>query len=281
MVERIYSLLLVDDEEANRMLLSRRLQAEGYHVTQASHGRHALKLMRIERFDLVLLDMYMPELDGLATLDAIKSDETLQEVPVVMLTAANTREHVVHCLSLGATDYLIKPVNPVELKQRVRRCLETKATRPEPTVRLQSADLGVARVLIVDDEPLNLMLLERRLAQVGFKTLRAESGLDGLKLLEQEQVDAVLLDINMPDLDGFEVLRAIRASRRWQALPVLMLSADGQPETVARCYELNADDYLVKPYHSTDLHTRLAVALDIRRSKLHTTIEAGPSPVPA
>ncbi len=273
MVKRVYSLLLVDDEEANRMLLSRRLEQDGYHVTQADNGRHALQLMSLERFDLVLLDMYMPELDGLATLDAIKSDDGLKAIPVVMLTAANSRAHVVHCLSMGAADYLIKPVNPTELKQRVRRCLEAKAARFEPTVRVESEDLSGARVMIVDDEPLNLMLLERRLGQAGYRAVRAKGGLEAMRLLEHERIDAMLLDINMQDLDGYDVLRAVRASPKWRSLPVLMLSADGAQETVERCYALGADDYLVKPYHGTDLHIRLSVALDLRRLKKTTPDE--------
>lgn len=128
-MNRAYSLLLVDDEEANRLLLTRRLAQDGYSVTQAEHGRHALALMQAERFDLVLLDMNMPEMDGLATLDAIKSDSALLHTAVVMLTAANDRPSIVHCLSLGAADYLIKPVNPLDLRQRVRRCLEASAAR--------------------------------------------------------------------------------------------------------------------------------------------------------
>jgi CheY-like chemotaxis protein len=270
-MERIYSLLLVDDEEANRLLLSRRLEQAGYHVTQAEHGRHALQLMAMERFDLVLLDMSMPEMDGLATLDAVKSSETLLDIPVVMLTADNNRESIIHCLSLGAADYLIKPVNPVELKQRVRHCLETKAVRVEPTMLLRPAATRGARVLIVDDEPLNLKLLERRLSEVGYKAVSAEGGRQALEMLGREQIDAVLLDVQMPDVDGLAVLRAIRANEQWRSLPVLMLTADGTQDTLAQCYQLGANDYLVKPYHTPDLHIRLAVALDVKRARRQAT----------
>jgi CheY-like chemotaxis protein len=268
---RTYSLLLVDDEEANRLLLARRLEQDGYHVTQAENGTHALKLLGMERFDLVLLDMFMPEMDGLATLDAIKSNDALMKVPVVMITAANDRESIVHCLSLGAVDYLIKPVNPVELKQRLRKCLESRAERVEPTLRLQSGKTAGAHILIVDDEPLNLRLLERRLGQVGFKVMSAEGGQQALELLNRETFDAVLLDVQMPEMDGFEVLRTIRANAQWPALPVLMLSADGTQDTVAQCFQHGADDYLVKPYHTPDLHIRLAMALDVRQGRRQAT----------
>ena len=117
------TILLVDDEEPNRILLSRRLTNEGFRVTTAAGGREALELLREHRFDLVLLDLMMPEMDGLTALNAIKADARLDGMPVLMLTASNARESVVHCLSLGAADYVIKPVNPADLGRRVRRQL--------------------------------------------------------------------------------------------------------------------------------------------------------------
>lgn len=267
-MDRTYSLLLVDDEEANRLLLSRRLeQAGNFHITQAEHGRQALDLLSVERFDLVLLDMTMPEMDGLAALDAIKSDDNMKHTPVIMLSATKDRTSIVQCLSLGAADYLIKPVNPVDLKQRLRHCLEANAPRVEPTLRLPKDSLPDARILVVDDEPLNIKLLERRLSQIGFAAVPASGGREALAIVEREPIDAVLLDIQMPEMDGFEVLGAIRASDQRRHLPVLMLSSECQDETIVRCFQLGADDYLVKPYHTADLHIRLAMALQLRERK--------------
>ena len=274
-MKRTYTLLLVDDEEANRLLLTRRLQQDGYTVMTADNGSVALEMMRVEQFDMILLDMYMPVMDGLATLSAIKSDPILKSTAVVMLTATNSREQVINCLSLGAADYLIKPVNPVELKQRVRRCLESEAVRVEPTVRVEAADLTGAQILIVDDEPLNLKLLDRRLVQAGFQVFSAQSGREALDFLARKSVDAVLLDVNMPDMDGLEVLRAIREAETWHFMPVLMLSADGDEQTVTRSYQLGANDYLVKPYDPQDLNLRLAVALDIGMAKKATIRQGG------
>lgn len=122
--------LLVDDEEPNRVLISHRLSREGYQVTAVAGCRAALEALRAQRFDLVLLDLMMPEMDGLATLDAIKSDPALARIPVLMLTSSNVRASVVHCLSLGAADYLIKPVNPAELRMRLHRQLVATARIP-------------------------------------------------------------------------------------------------------------------------------------------------------
>ncbi|MFP5403671.1 MAG: response regulator [Gammaproteobacteria bacterium] len=263
--ERPYSILLVDDKQELRLLLARRLEQVGYLVTQAVHGRHALKLMEIERFDLVLLDLNMPEMDGLATLHAIQARQELAGTPVAMISATNSRDSVVKCLSLGAVDYLIKPINPLELTQRVHRCLTVRAERAEPTVQL--GDLAGSRILIVDDEPLNLKLLERRLAQMDYQAVSAADGQQALAALAQTPVDAVLLDVQMPGMNGFDVLRAIRANPAWRGLPVLMLSADAGQATIDQCYRDGADDYLVKPYHTPDLQMRLGVMIDLRAAR--------------
>lgn len=263
--ERPYSILLVDDKQELRLLLSRRLEQVGYLVTQAINGRHALKLMECERFDLVLLDLNMPDMDGLATLHAIKARQELAATPVAMLTATSSRESVVKCLGLGAVDYLIKPINPLELTQRVHRCLEVRAAPTEPTVQL--GDVAGSRILIVDDEPLNLKLLERRLVQMGYQAVSAASGQQALERLARAAFDAVLLDVQMPEMNGFELLAAIRANPAWQGLPVLMLSADGSQATIDQCYRDGADDYLVKPYHTPDLQMRLGVLLDLRSAR--------------
>lgn len=266
-MQHTYHILLVDDEEANRLLLTKRLQQNDYNVTTAENGQQALELMRIEQFDLVLLDMYMPVMDGLATLDAIKSDPVLQGTIVVMLTAANTREHVVHSLSLGAADYMIKPVNPVEFRQRVQHCLGNGSVQTEPTLRVEEENVKGAKILVIDDEELDLMMLKQRLKKYEFDVVTAQGGKQALDLLDDESFDAVLLDVNMPDIDGLEVLSAIRAVDASRALPILILSADGTVDTISRAYGLGASDYLVKPYQHEDLYLRLTVALEVRKKQ--------------
>jgi CheY-like chemotaxis protein len=117
------SLLVVDDNEANRNLLSRRLEREGYRVTVAENGRQALEMMQTQEFDLVLLDIMMPELNGYQVLQHLKSDDDLCHIPVIMISALDEIDSVVRCIQMGAEDYLSKPFNPVLLKARVAACL--------------------------------------------------------------------------------------------------------------------------------------------------------------
>lgn len=122
-------ILVVDDNEMNRDLLSRRLRQQGHTVSVAENGRQALERIASEELDLVMLDIMMPELDGYQVLDRMRSDGTLDRLPVVMISAVTEIESVVRCIELGATDYLPKPFNTVLLKARVGATLEKKRLR--------------------------------------------------------------------------------------------------------------------------------------------------------
>lgn len=124
-------LLVVDDHEMNRDMLSRRLERLGHTVLLAENGRQALELLKTHRVDLILLDILMPEMDGMETLGRIKQDEAVRETPVIMLSALDELDAVVTCVERGADDYLQKPFNPVLLTARINACLEKKRLRDQ------------------------------------------------------------------------------------------------------------------------------------------------------
>ena len=131
------SVLVVDDNEVNRDLLARRLQRQGHAVTVAEDGLQALELMRSEPFDLVLLDIMMPLMNGYQVLENLKADENLRYIPVIMISAVDDIDSIVRCIELGAEDYLSKPFNPVLLKARISACLEKKRLRDQEQAYLQ------------------------------------------------------------------------------------------------------------------------------------------------
>lgn len=125
-------ILAVDDNPVNRRLLVATLSAQGYSVTPASNGREALAILRngsARRFDVVLLDIVMPEMDGYETLRAIRADRSLQDLPVLMISAVDEIESVIECVKIGATDYLAKPFNADLLRARIESSLATKRLR--------------------------------------------------------------------------------------------------------------------------------------------------------
>lgn len=120
-------ILVVDDKKMNRDLLGRRLERHGYGVVKAANGREAMEALRWQPFDLVLLDIMMPELDGYQVLQQIKADETLKHISVIMISSLDELDSVVRCIEMGADDYLPKPFDPTLLKARIGACLEKKA----------------------------------------------------------------------------------------------------------------------------------------------------------
>jgi sigma-B regulation protein RsbU (phosphoserine phosphatase) len=127
-----YALLVVDDNEDNRYTLTQRLKRQGYtNLTTAKEGQEALDLLRCRHFDLVLLDIMMPALNGYEVLEQLKADATLRHIPVIMISAVDELESVIRCIELGAEDYLPKPFNPTLLKARIGACLEKKRLRDE------------------------------------------------------------------------------------------------------------------------------------------------------
>jgi two-component system sensor histidine kinase ChiS len=119
-------LLVVDDIEANRDVLSRRLKSQGHAVATAENGRQALDMLRANNFDLVLLDIMMPEMNGYEMLQRLKADEALRHIPVIMISALSELDSAVRCIEMGAEDYLLKPFNPTLLKARIGACLGKK-----------------------------------------------------------------------------------------------------------------------------------------------------------
>ena len=127
-----YALLVVDDNEDNRYTLTQRLKRQGYtNVATAQDGREALDVLRRRSFDLVLLDIMMPELNGYQVLEQIKADEQLRHIPVIMISAVDEIDSVIRCVELGAEDYLQKPFNPTLLRARIGACLEKKRLRDQ------------------------------------------------------------------------------------------------------------------------------------------------------
>lgn len=148
MAERGARLLVADDNKVNRLLLGRTLELQGHRVSSASNGREALDMLRAEPFELLLLDLEMPELDGFALLELIAADAELREVPVIVTSSLEGVAHVARCIELGADDYLHKPVNPVLLKARVGSSLEKKRLRDQQKALVERfATSAVARDL--------------------------------------------------------------------------------------------------------------------------------------
>jgi two-component system sensor histidine kinase/response regulator len=180
--------LVVDDDAANRDVLSRRLTWQGHSVTTASNGSDALNLMRETAFDLVLLDIMMPDMDGYEVLGHIKADERLLHIPVIMISALNELQSVVRCIEAGAEDYLSKPFNPILLKARIDSCLEKKRCRDRETALFEQLQANYKRLQEVEklrDDMRNMIIHDLRTPLtaliVGVEMLEQDASLDEMQ----------------------------------------------------------------------------------------------------
>jgi len=201
------SVLIVDDDEGIRKLLRVELEPYGIRVLEAAGGREGIEIARREVPDAILLDVLMPDLDGWETLRALKESAETRSIPVLILSVVEDRALG---LSVGAFDYILKPLN-----------------RPDLFATLERAGVLAARghVLVVDDEPDMRTLLARELVGAGYRVRTADGGAQALEELARDRPSAVLLDLTMPPPDGFEVLFQMRGSERLRDVPVIVVTA--------------------------------------------------------
>ena len=204
--EAAMNVLIIDDDPATRDLLARFLEKQGFHVKSAIDGRAGLELARVLRPNVIILDVTMPRMDGWSVLRALKAEPDLADIPVIMCTILGEQNLA---YSLGASDYLQKPVQWDRLKQVMDRF------RPHES--------GTA--LIVDDDADARSRLASLLAKQGWTISEAENGRLALDQLAREKPALILLDLMMPEMDGFAFLREMRANPDWRDIHVVVLTA--------------------------------------------------------
>lgn len=256
------SILIVEDDELNCELLKRRLEEDYHHITTATTGEQALELIKVEKFDLVLLDIMLPDTNGLLLLDKIKKDPNLNSTQVIMVTANGDREMVLKCNEAGAIDYLIKPYSIAIVKSRIWSCLKNAYIQSKE--KFDDNDFKNLKILLVDDQELNRDVLAHRLKKTGCQIYSVTNGTEALNTLKNEKFDLILLDILMPDISGIDVLKEIRNDPEHKGTPVIMITAIDEIKTVNECMEAGADDYIIKPFNTTLLKLRISSCLQSR-----------------
>ncbi|GJD54651.1 Autoinducer 2 sensor kinase/phosphatase LuxQ [Methylobacterium dankookense] len=222
------TILVIDDDAATRDLLARFLEREGFRVARAEDGRQGLERARALRPCAILLDVTMPRMDGWAVLRALRADPDLGATPIVMVTVLDEQNLA---FSLGASDYLQKPIDWPSLKAVTDRFRKNGRDGP---------------VLVVDDDADARERLVAALSREGLPVREAAHGGFGIEAVEREKPSLVLLDLMMPELDGFGFLRALRARPDWTDIPVVVLTAKDVTAEDRRRLAGQADRVLAK-----------------------------------
>ncbi|MCC6776889.1 MAG: GAF domain-containing protein [Hyphomicrobiales bacterium] len=219
--------LVVDDDATMRDVTRRFLERAGFAVAVAGGGKEGLRLAREMRPCAITLDVMMPDIDGWTVLAALKGDPELADIPVVLMTILDEKQRG---YALGAVDYMVKPVDRSRLTTLLRRlCAGTSR-----------------RVLLVDDDDFMRREMRAALEQDGWQPEEAENGRTALARLEQTSFDAVLLDLVMPEMNGFEFLVQMRARPEWRDVPVIVITAKDLTAEDRRQLDVSAEQILLK-----------------------------------
>jgi signal transduction histidine kinase len=245
-------IFVVDDSPRNRLKLSRFLQQQGHTVTEAEHGRQALEMLSDQVFDLMLLDIIMPEIDGYQVLEALKQRDLLRNMPVIVISALDEMESVITCIEMGAEDYLTKPFDPVLLEARIGACLEKKRLR----------DQEVAHHWIIAETNEKLEVANRNYMQMlGFVTHELKAPLAAIQSMISVIVEGFVGEV--PDTVKHRLLRIQRNCEELQGMVknYLDLSRAERGELAAQKAIINFHQDVVEPcvehtrtlFHSHDI----------------------------
>lgn len=204
------TVLVIDDDPAVRDLVARYLTKEGFQVQTAADGEAGLRLARELRPDAITLDVLLPDRNGWSVLSSFKADPELAEIPVIVMTIVDDKSQG---FALGAADYLTKPVD----RKRLTKLLQ----RFQPT----TGGSNPGRVMLVEDDAMIRLMFRRMLEQVGWAVVEAENGRVALNQLDEVQPDLILLDLMMPEVDGFQFITALRHQVKWRSLPIVVVTA--------------------------------------------------------
>ncbi len=262
-------ILVIDDNATNRMVLTKMLSGFGCRVATASSGAKGIETLRTahrtgDPFQVVLLDMQMPDMDGEQTARAIKSDPLGRKTSVVVLTSMGRRGDAARLAAIGCEGYLLKPVKQRVLfdmlatvlgRQKLPQATPVLVTRHE----LSEQRRQNLRILLAEDNPINQKLAVALLQKAGFSVDIATNGREAVEMVKNNHYHAVLMDVQMPAMDGLEATRQIRAweQGRGRHVPIIAMTAHAMKGDRERCLAAGMDDYISKPVQKDILFTVL------------------------
>ncbi|MDY6912956.1 MAG: response regulator [Planctomycetota bacterium] len=249
--------LVIDDNATNRRLLKDILAHWGMKPTVTTNGQAGIdemkrSLSRHKPYPLVLLDVDMPGMNGLETAKMITTDPDLSGATIMMLSSSGQRDEVAQCRSLGVETYLVKPIKQSTLLDAIMVVLGKVVTKRSPKAKRSLLNLKgkrPLRILLAEDNPVNQRLAVEMLKRWGHETQVACDGHKALAALDKQSFDLVLMDVQMPEMDGFEATATIRQSEQASGdhIPIIAMTAHAMKEDRQRCLQAGMDDYVEKP----------------------------------
>jgi signal transduction histidine kinase/CheY-like chemotaxis protein/HPt (histidine-containing phosphotransfer) domain-containing protein len=259
--------LIVDDNPTARRVLVEMLQALDLPCEAVGSGEEALRMLANGQFGLVLMDWRMPGMDGLEASRRIRAMPGLRELPIIMITAS-PRDELLRSVEEGLVNAsLSKPVTPAGLLDTVREAMQSRATSPGSKAADGALPTGSPlegiRLLLVEDNLLNQRVACEMLRRLGARVQVANHGEEGIEAVNGNKFDAVLMDLQMPVMDGLEATRRIRAQPEHARLPIIAMTANALPRDREQCIAAGMNDFLTKPVYASQLAAMLGKWLEI------------------
>ncbi len=258
------AVLIVDDDKIIREQLRKELKRGYFEVFLAADGKTALETFSQQEIDIMILDVKLPDIDGLEVLAKIK--EKKPDCEVIVITGSGTQEIAITSLRRGAIDYIEKPIEMDELSVALGRAQEKLAEREELSYK--------NRLLLIDDDKEIVKRLKKVLEKEGYEVIDACGAKDGLNIIENNKIDVVITDIQMEDMDGIEVLQ--RAKRLYQDIEGIMVTGFKDQELAIRSLRAGAIDYIIKPVNLDELLFSIKKAIErinLNRDRLYRSRE--------
>jgi CheY-like chemotaxis protein len=255
-------LLVVEDNDAERLGIVELLAHDDLTITSVPTGEEALRVLREQGADCMVLDLKLPDMTGFELLDRLQAEEGLRDIPVVVFTGKELSNEEEQQLKKVAKSIVIKGVqSPERLLDETALFLHRVIADLPPgkqrmLERLHETDEALVgkKVLVVDDDVRNIFALSSVLERHGIQVLSASTGQEAVSLLEREQDPTlVLMDIMMPEMDGYETMRVIRSIPRFRSMPIIALTAKAMKGDREKCLEAGASDYIAKPVNTDQL----------------------------
>ena len=262
MEEQKIKVAIIEDEEVLLNVLENKLKKEGFDVVTALDGEIGVKVIRESLPDIILLDIIMPKVNGFEVLAQLNQDPVLAKIPVIIISNSGQPVEIDKALSLGAKDYLVKAeFDPQEVIEKIRKQLSSSVS-PQSAVQSVNSDGSLSpkistdinpslfTILLVEDDNFLRDLISQKLKRESFNVIEAIDGEDGVKKTGEHKPHLILLDLILPGMDGFEVLRDIHGNENFKKIPVIILSNLGQKDDIEKGMRFGAIDYLVKAHNT-------------------------------
>lgn len=247
-------ILSLDDNILDSRVLSEMLEGTGAQLVATTSAEEALRLLGTEKFDIVFIDHMMPSVDGITLLNKIRELHLCDNTPIVALTGNTVSSARESYMKAGFSGYISKPVDRAELFSVMAHCMGLHVEAEERPER--------PAVLVVDDDRMNLLIAQKILSG-SYDTSIVTSGKAAFEHLRYNRTDLILLDLRMPEMDGFEFMELIEKDEQLKDIPIICLTADDDHDSEVRCFELGAVDFITKPFIAEIMRKRIKRTIEL------------------